>query len=145
MSLTEPTSKMSKSHRSDRSRILITDSSGDIKAKIGSALTDSIPGISYDPTNRPGISNLLDIMSIFDAQGRSSESLAQDYSDLSPRRFKEMVSDAIISGLGGIRERYLSLVVSNDSYLDKVEAEGARKARKSADETMEIVKAAIGL
>lgn len=145
MSLTEPTSKMSKSHKSERSRILITDASQDIKAKLGSALTDSIPGISYDPVNRPGISNLLDILSIFDTEGRRPDQIAQEYSDISPKQLKDMVSDAVISGLGGIRERYLELIAANDSYLDRIEAEGARKARKSADETMESVKAAIGL
>lgn len=145
MSLTEPTSKMSKSHKSERSRILITDSPEDIKTKFNSALTDSFPGISYDTAHRPGISNLLDILSIFDGQGRGSTQLAQDYSDISPRQLKDMVSDTVISGLGGIRERYLDLVSNNDSHLDKIEAEGARKARESANETMDIVKAAIGL
>jgi len=135
---------MSKSHKAERSRILITDSPKEIKSKISSALTDSIPGISYDTATRPGISNLLDILSIFDSQCRSSSELAKEYSDLSPRQLKEMVSDAIISGLDGIRDRYSELLGDN-SYIDKVEAHGARKARESAAETMSIVREAMGM
>lgn len=145
MSLSDPTSKMSKSHKSERSRILITDPPQQIKSKISSALTDSIPGISYNKATRPGISNLLDILSIFDAQARSSSQLATDYSDLSPRQLKEMVSDAVISGLDGIRDRYSELLGSDQSYIDKVETEGSRKAWESAAETMSIVREAMGM
>ncbi|RSL95550.1 hypothetical protein CEP52_012031 [Fusarium oligoseptatum] len=144
MSLTDPTSKMSKSHKAEKSRILITDAPKDIKAKISSAKTDSIPGISYDPATRPGISNLLDILSIFDAEGRQAAQLAEAYSDLSPKQLKEMVSDAVITGLDGIRDRYLELVGKGDEYLDSIEAVGARKARESAEETMQLVRGAIG-
>ncbi|KAF4467578.1 tryptophanyl-tRNA synthetase [Fusarium albosuccineum] len=145
MSLTDPTSKMSKSHKSDKSRILLTDAPQDIKAKIASAKTDSISGISYDPATRPGISNLLDILSIFDPEAREPSQLAAAYSDVSPKQLKEMVSDAIITGMDGIRDRYLDLVGKGDEYLDSIEAEGARKARASAEETMQIVRDAVGL
>lgn len=137
-------SKMSKSHKAEKSRILITDAPKDIKAKIASAKTDSIPGISYDPATRPGISNLLDILSIFDAEGRQAAQLAEAYSDLSPKQLKEMVSDAVVTGLDGIRDRYLELVGKGDEYLDSIEAVGARKARESAEETMQLVRGAIG-
>lgn len=144
MSLTEPTAKMSKSHKSERSRILITDTPEQIKAKLGSALTDSIPGISYDTATRPGISNLLDILSVFDPEGRSTSQLAADYSEISPKQLKEMVADGVIHGLRGVRDRYLELL-DNDAYLDGVEEQGASKAQQSAAETMELVKAAVGL
>ncbi|KAL7940899.1 hypothetical protein V8C42DRAFT_336166 [Trichoderma barbatum] len=144
MSLTEPTSKMSKSHEAQRSRILITDTPKDIRSKIASALTDSTPGISYDPATRPGISNLLEIFSVFDTERRSPAQLAQDYADASPRIFKEAVADALVTGLHGIRDRYLELS-ANDSYLDMIEQHGARKAQESAKETMDIVRAAVGL
>lgn len=145
MSLNDPTSKMSKSNKSERSRILITDTPDEIKAKIASALTDSLPGITYDTATRPGISNLLDILSIFDAQGRNSEDLAQHFGDLSPRQFKETVTEAVISGLKGVRERYVALLDSRDNHLDIVAKEGARKAQKSSEETMCLVKEAVGL
>lgn len=145
MSLSDPTSKMSKSHPSQRSRILITDTAQEIRAKISSSLTDSLPGISYEPTTRPGIANLLDIFSIFDLQLREPSQLAEEYAQAHPRHFKDAVSDAIIHGLKGIRDRYLQLLHSENDYLDQVEADGARQARQRADETMQVVKQAIGL
>ncbi|KAF4120255.1 LOW QUALITY PROTEIN: tryptophanyl-tRNA synthetase [Geosmithia morbida] len=145
MSLNDPKSKMSKSAKSEKSRILITDTPEQIRTKINLAMTDSIPGISYDVAERPGISNLLDVWSIFDTQSRSSLELSKDYSDLSPRLLKSMVSDAIIEGLKGVRERYSSLLNSDQGYLDKVEEHGTRKASESAAETMEIVRDAMGM
>jgi tryptophanyl-tRNA synthetase len=145
MSLNDPTSKMSKSHKSEKSRILITDSTEDIKAKISSAKTDSIPGITYDQAKRPGISNLLDILSIFDPKGRKGAELAEQYSDINPKQLKDMVTDAVVEGLGGIRDRYLGLLSKGDEYLDSVQSIGAQKAQKSADDTMQIVRDAVGL
>ncbi|EXV03590.1 tRNA synthetases class I family protein [Metarhizium robertsii] len=145
MSLSDPTSKMSKSHKLARSRILITDTPDEIRLKISSALTDSVHGISYDHALRPGISNLLSLFSIFDAEKRSPEQLAQAYSDTHPRLFKDMVSDAVILGLQGIRTRYIKLIDSDTHYLDHVAADGARKALQSAEETMGMVRTAVGL
>ena len=145
MSLTDPTSKMSKSHPSERSRILVTDTADDIKAKIASALTDSLPGVSYDTKTRPGLSNLLDILSVFDPHARDPLQLASAYSDLGPRQLKEIVADAVITGLRGIREHYKELLEARPSYLDDVEKEGSRKARENAGRTMYDVKRAVGL
>ncbi|KAF5242994.1 hypothetical protein FANTH_8399 [Fusarium anthophilum] len=145
MSLQNPTEKMSKSSKSPKSRISITDSPQEIKAKIKAATTDSIQGISYNREERPGISNLLDIMAIFDPEGRKAQELGEQYSDLSPKQLKEMVSDAVIGGLDGIRDRYTELLDKGDKYLDSIEAIGAEKARKSAEATMQVVRNAVGL
>ncbi|GAO20075.1 uncharacterized protein UV8b_03793 [Ustilaginoidea virens] len=145
MSLSDPTSKMSKSHELGRSRILITDTPEDIRTKISMALTDSIPGISFDPAARPGVSNLLNILSAFDPEKRNPEQLAQVYGAADTRSFKDTVSNAVIAGLQGITGRYNELMGAESLYLDHVAAEGARRARQSADETMCIVRAATGL
>ncbi|KAG5930682.1 hypothetical protein E4U42_000022 [Claviceps africana] len=145
MSLSDPTSKMSKSDKKTRSRVLITDTPAEIRAKISSAMTDSLTGVSYDPLERPGISNLLAILSAFDPLNRSPQDLAQVYSTAHPRILKGVVSQAIIQGLEGFRRRYMKLMDEHNDYLDQVEAEGTRKARESAGETMEIVRSATGL
>jgi len=124
--------------------ILITDTPESIRSKVATALTDSIPGISYDPANRPGMSNLLEMLSVFDLQGRKPFQLAEAYAQTSPRVLKDAVVDALITGLDGIRDRYLKTCADN-TYLDIVEKEGARKAQESAKETMDIVRAAVGL
>ncbi|KAK1640288.1 tryptophanyl-tRNA synthetase [Colletotrichum phormii] len=146
MSLQQPTQKMSKSAKDPRSRILITDTPEEIHAKVMSAFTDSSNNVSYDPTNRPGVSNLLEILSIFDAQARNPTQLAESLSHASLRDLKQAVSKAVIEGLGGIRERYMELLsVDEGRYLDAVEAKGASKARLNANETMVLVREATGL
>jgi tryptophanyl-tRNA synthetase len=145
MSLNDPTSKMSKSHKSEKSRILLTDTPDQIRSKVASALTDSMPGFTYEPDARPGVSNLLDIFSIFDPEGRTATQLATEYHDVAPKEFKSMIADALIQGLSGIRGRYLEILNSDSAYLDRVERHGASKARKSAEDTMQIVRSAVGL
>ncbi|KAH9814140.1 Aminoacyl-tRNA synthetase [Melampsora americana] len=65
LNLRNPEMKMSKSHPSPTSRILITDTPTMIQSKIQSAVTDSISQIKYDRVQRPGVSNLLDIYAGF--------------------------------------------------------------------------------
>jgi len=60
MSLTNPSSKMSKSEKASRSRINIDDTSDVIKDKIRKAKTDSIENISYE-SGRPGTQFLFDL------------------------------------------------------------------------------------
>lgn len=144
MSLTDPTSKMSKSAKAEKSRILITDTPEQIRSKIGSALTDSIPGVTYEPASRPGIANLLDILSIFDPHQRTASDIAKEHEMMSPKELKGMVSDAVIRGLQGIGERYTTLLSSGDGHLDRVAEHGAKKAQASAAETMDLVRSAVG-
>lgn len=84
-------------------------------------------------------------MAIFDPEGRKAQELGEQYSDLSPKQLKEMVSDTVVGGLDGIRDRYTELLDKGDKYLDSIEATGAEKARKSAEETMQVVREAVGL
>ncbi|KAL0931592.1 tryptophanyl-tRNA synthetase [Colletotrichum truncatum] len=146
MSLQQPTQKMSKSAIDPKSRILITDAPGEIHKKIMSALTDSSNYVSYDAKNRPGVSNLLEILSLFDDQGRGPTQLAQSLSRASLKDLKQTVSNSVIQGLAGIRERYMDLISADEGrYLDFVEAQGAKRARQSAEKTMCIIREATGL
>lgn len=146
MSLQQPTKKMSKSSPDPKSRILITDRPDDMHKKIMGALTDSIRHVSYDPEARPGVSNLLEIISVFDKQGKSPQTLAEELRDVSMKKLKETASEAVIGGLLGVRDRYLDFLSADDGkYLDAVELEGARTARDSANETMALVREATGL
>ncbi|PLB49549.1 tryptophanyl-tRNA synthetase [Aspergillus steynii IBT 23096] len=143
MSLKEPTLKMSKSHVDKRSRILLNDSPEDIHKKIKSALTDSDAGVSYDPVRRPGVSNLLEILSHFD--GRSCEELAAEYGSSSIQSLKGHLGDQISYHLQPIREKYSSLIEDKTNHLDVVAEKGARAARANADVTMRRVREVMGL
>ena len=136
---------MSKSHPNPLSRILVTDSSEEITAKIMAARTDSINSVSFDPVGRPSVSNLLQLLSLFDEQSRSAEELGTLHAGLGLRDFKLLVSQSIAEALDGIGARYKEVMNrDNGKYLDHVEKKGAEQARESAEETMALVREAIG-
>ncbi|KAJ5127531.1 hypothetical protein N7448_008310 [Penicillium atrosanguineum] len=143
MSLKEPTSKMSKSHPDERSRIILTDSPSVIHKKVKVALTDSEPTVAYDPVRRPGVSNLIEILSHF--EGVSCESIASEYHTASLRALKEHVATRVVYHLQDIRERYVSIMEDKSGYLDSVAQQGAEAAQTNAGETMRQIREAMGL
>ncbi|KAJ5180350.1 hypothetical protein N7492_003560 [Penicillium capsulatum] len=143
MSLKEPTSKMSKSHADEKSRIILTDSAKDIQKKVKVALTDSEPNITYDPVRRPGVSNLIEILSHF--EDASCEEIAAEYHHASLRALKEHVGSRIAYHLQGIRERYTEIMEDKTGYLDTVAQQGAAAAQANASVTMRQVRDAMGL
>lgn len=143
MSLKDPTSKMSKSDTDVRSRILITDTRDEIHRKLKGALTDSEPQITYEPSRRPGVSNLVEILSYF--EGKPCDEVVLDLQDLSLRALKEHVAHRVSCHLQPIRERYISLVEDKTDYVEAIENQGALAARSSAEQTMRQVKDALGL
>jgi tryptophanyl-tRNA synthetase len=146
MSLTEPTKKMSKSDAKPKSRILITDSREQIHAKLRTALTDSIEGISYDREERPGVSNLVDLLYHFDASGAASpEELVTDLKDLSMRALKERVADTVDTGISGIRAKYQDLMGGRQDELIQHAEHGAQRAEQIAESTMQRVRNALGI
>ncbi|KAK6584329.1 hypothetical protein PZA11_002553 [Diplocarpon coronariae] len=146
MSLTSPTTKMSKSAPSPLSRILITDSPATITAKISSSLTDSDNSVSYSPALRPGVANLLSILASFDGQGRSPAELGAKYEReaVGLGAFKKDVAGAVSQGLEGVRREF-ERIVAEDGLVEDVAQKGARAARESAEETMVLVREAVGL
>ncbi|KAG8532023.1 uncharacterized protein KY384_003659 [Bacidia gigantensis] len=146
MSLKSPDLKMSKSHMDDLSKIYINDTSEQISNKIRLALTDSIPGISYDPKLRPGVSNLLELLSHFDTRSRAIGDLVRDCGDLSMREFKLLVASSVDKGLVTIRDRFTELLEPrNQESLEALAHDGALKAREIARGTISRVKDIIGL
>ncbi|RDW70196.1 tryptophanyl-tRNA synthetase [Coleophoma crateriformis] len=145
MSLQDARQKMSKSHPDPRSRILLTDTPNEIKRKVMSALTDSTNAVSYDPENRPGVSNLLELLSHLDESGRTPSELGSVYSGLSLKDFKTILSDTLSESLSTFRDQYHKIMAEDEGrYLDHVAIKGAKKARESAEETMVLVREAIG-
>ncbi|USP75881.1 Tryptophan--tRNA ligase, mitochondrial [Curvularia clavata] len=146
MSLVEPSKKMSKSDAKPKSRILITDTREQIHAKIKTALTDSIEGVSYDREQRPGVSNLVDLLYHFDSAGAASpEELASDLKDLSMRALKEKVADTVDTGISGVRSKYQDLMGGDQKELIQHAEEGAQRAEQIAESTMTKIRNALGL
>jgi len=140
MSLTEPTSKMSKSDPSPKSRISLLDDVDVIRKRIRSAVTDSDPEVRYDPAVKPGISNLLEIMSA--VTGSTIDDLVADYGQRGYGTFKDAVADAVIGEIEPIKGEYDRL---KNADVRAVLAEGGAKAQESADGYMKEVRKAAGI
>jgi len=131
MALDDPTKKMSKSNPKDASRINLSDPPDVIRRKIRGAATDSDRKIRYDPEKKPGISNLLVLMSL--ATGVSIPDLEKQYAAASYKTFKEDVAEAIVAVVEPLRDRALELL---DSEIDRLLAEGAERAEVKARATL---------
>lgn len=143
MSLTEPTKKMSKSARNEKSRILITDDTEVIRKKVAKAITDSADEITFDPQNRPGMANLLQILFYAERRNDSPEGLARELQGSNKKAIKDRVVDALDTLLRPIRDRYDQLM-TDEKYLNQVAQQGASKANKSAEATMKLVREVVG-
>jgi tryptophanyl-tRNA synthetase len=113
-----------------------------------SALTDSTNSVSYDPVNRPGVSNLLQLLAHFDAEGRSAEELGRVHggTGMGLKAFKTLVAETIGGKLESIRTTFERVMrEGNGGYLDEVEKRGGERARESAEATMSVVREAVGL
>lgn len=141
MSLRDGTKKMSKSDPSDMTRINMTDTPDVIENKIKKATTDSITGISYDPENRPEITNLINIFSGF--SGKSVEEIVKYYESLPTQAFKQDLIAAIIEKLKPIQDK-ANVLLKDRAELLRLSTNGADKARHIASQTMKEVKEIVG-
>src|SRR6266480_6533138 len=80
--LQDPTRKMSKSEDSPQGTILLLEDPVSIERKIKRAVTDTGTDVVYDPENRPGVANLLELLAI--ATGRTPVDVAKDYTQYGP-------------------------------------------------------------
>ncbi|OTB08481.1 hypothetical protein M426DRAFT_184654 [Hypoxylon sp. CI-4A] len=160
MSLTHPHNKMSKSSPNHRSRILITSPATEIRSRVMGAVTDSHNAVTWEPEARPGVANLLELLSQCGGGPRNSSSIKtgeqrrptpqelaeEHYAGATLGRLKEDVASAIVAELDGVPERYEEyLNRKGGKWLDEIEAEGAEAARESAERTMKLVRHAVGL
>ncbi len=140
MSLQDPTAKMSKSDETTGAYIMLTDEPDVIRKKVKSAVTDSGRTVEYDWDEKPGVSNLLELMSFFTK--RSIADLVEEFGDAGYGRFKEAVAEAIVDGLTPIRTAYKNLA---DADVAHIMQKGALNARQRAEQEMIPVRRAVGL
>jgi tryptophanyl-tRNA synthetase len=112
-----------------------------IQKKFRSAVTDSGRDVVAAP-EKPALTNLLTIFSLVDGAGIGE--LEQRFAGAGYARFKEALSDAVIDRLAPIRRRFTELTDAPEE-LDRLLAEGARRAHGVAEATMSDVWARIGL
>lgn len=141
MSLQDPTAKMSKSDPVEKASIYLLDDEATIRRKIASAVTDSEASIYYDVEKKPGVSNLLTIMSC--CSGKSIEELVEECKGMGYGEFKAKVADSVVAKLKPIQEKYYEILKSPE--LDKILTEGAQKASYFASKMVAKMKRKMGL
>jgi len=141
MALDNPTKKMSKSAESEASRIAILESPESFKKKIMRAVTDTENEIRFDEENKPGVSNLLTIYSLF--SDTPVETLVERYQGRGYGDLKKDLVEVMSDKLGNIQERFREL--DDPAELDRILREGAEKAAAKAEQVLNRVKEAMGL
>ena len=140
MSLQEPERKMSKSDPED-TFISLVDDPDTIRRKIKRAVTDSEAEIRFDPENKPGVSNLLNIISAL--TGESTDDICAGMAGQGYGALKARVADVVIEALAPMQAEYKKLIADKD-YLMKVQAGSAEKAAYLAQKTLRKVQKKIG-
>ena len=141
-SLTDPTKKMSKSSDDQKSKINLSDTPEQAYKKIMSATTDSVGIVNFDWDSQPGVTNLLQLLSLtsgldqetVNAQwtgqtqyGSLKQAVAQSVSDFLANfssRYDEISDDKLL-GLLANSEREMS-IIANQTLLRAQQAVGLR-------------------
>ena len=140
MDLQDPTSKMSKSATSDSGLVYLLDDNAAISKKFKRAVTDSDGEVKYDVAGKPGISNLLDILSA--STGTPVDELVRHYSQYGA--LKADTGDAVIAVVEPIRIRFEELM-QDKGELARLLSIGNDRARNVAAVTLQRAHSAIGL
>lgn len=140
-SLTDPTKKMSKSSDDPKSKILLLDEPTAATKKIMSATTDTLGEINFDWDNQPGVTNLLQLLSLLSARDQAHVNAEWEgktqYGEL-----KKAVAEQVEGFLTNFQKLYR--LIDDDVVLAKLEKDEAAM-RIVADERLRSVQQAVGL
>ena len=143
MSLSTPTSKMSKSDKDPNGCVYLREQPDVIARKFKKAVTDSDTErcVRYAPDEKPGVSNLMSIYSA--CTGKSMEEIELEFEGKGYGAFKPAVGDAVIETLRPVREESDRLL-KDKAYLEQVYRSGAEKASYIANKTLRKVYKKVG-
>ena len=136
-SLQEIDKKMSKTG-DPKGCIGIFDKPEEIKKKIMKAQTDSENEIRFDLTKKKGISNLLNIYSLFSK--KTIKEIENDFVNKGYNDFKKSLAELLIDKLKTIQENKIP-----KEEIKKILNAGAKKAEARAEEKMKVVRKRMGL
>jgi len=136
MNLQDPDMKMSKSRGAESGTVLLLDPPETVRKKVKSAVTDSGSDVRYDPEGKPGISNLIELMTV--VTGDSIPEVESRYDGSGYGQFKSDVADAIVELLEPIQARYRE-VRGDPAELQRLLAMGAEKARALSAPTLSLM------
>jgi len=141
MDLANPTKKMSKSDSTGKGVIFLDDAPAIAAKKVMSAETDTVGKIHFDREKQPGISNLLEILSLL-RDRPIEETIAEFEGQTRYGDFKKIVAGEVENFLDNLQGELAA--VDNESmmaHLEKSEAE----MNKVAKQTLRTVQQAVGL
>lgn len=141
MSLTDGSSKMSKSDPNEGSRINLLDPPELITKKIKRAKTDPTMGLEFGNPERPEADNLLGLYAILSGKGR--EAAAAECTAMGWGTFKPLLAEAAVEALRPVQERYAELRADR-STLEAVLQQGRERAEAVACESLQRVRDALG-
>jgi len=133
MSLASPESKMSKSDKDQNGCVYMLEKPEDILRKFKKAVTDSEACVRYDPKEKPGVSNLMQIYSA--CTGRGFDAIESEFAGHGYGDFKTAVGEAVVELLRPIREETERLLADKDA-LQSIYRDGAERAAKVANRTL---------
>lgn len=139
--LQNPNSKMSKSGESPQGIVWLLDEPSVTAKKIKSAVTDTEREIRFDAGAKPGVSNLLGILSLL--TGDSIPALEDSFAGKGYGDLKTAVADAVVAEFEPIRARALELL-GDPAELDRLLAINAQRAHDIAESTLARVYDAVG-
>lgn len=131
--------KMSKS-RGNTIELRMSDD--ETAKRIKKAVTDSDRFITFDPENRPEVSNLLLIAGL--ATGRDPREIAEEIGNGGGGTLKKVVTEAVNEHLAPLRARRAELA-ADPAYLHSILQRGIERAREQAAATLAEVHRALGM
>jgi tryptophanyl-tRNA synthetase len=141
MSLTDGSSKMSKSDPNEGSRLNLLDPPELITKKIKRAKTDPTMGLEFGNPERPEADNLLGLYAILSGLGR--DAVARECAQMGWGQFKPLLAEAAVEALRPLQERYRELR-QDPGAVKAVLQQGRDRATAVADATLGRVRNCLG-
>lgn len=142
MNLQVPTEKMSKSaEKDDKGTIFILDDIEITRKKIMGAVTDNGNKIKFDEAKKPGISNLISILSVI--SNKNIKTIEKEYKNANYGQFKKDVADVICDFIKDLQEKYY--IFRNSKEIETIVGIGAENATVIAKEKLQLVRNKMGI
>ena len=139
--LVDPTKKMSKTEENPKGVICLLDDINAARKKIMSATTDSEMSVRFDPENKPGISNLINIYSSLTKMSISD--IEKKFEGANYGTFKKEVADVVCEFLSSIQKKYHA--IKDSTVIDEILNNGAKIVREKARKKYELMRDKVGV
>lgn len=140
MSLADPQKKMSKSE--PKGCLFLDDSPENIREKLLRAVTDTGSEIKFDEKEKPGISNILEIVS--GLTGHIIPDLEAKFKDINYEEFKKQSAEMISDSLASFRKKKIELMAEPETVKEAF-ALGSKEAYARAEKKIAAIKMSVGL